>query len=143
MDDHNRTIVDDAAPVDSIHVFMVMDKVGDYEVRYGNPNLNVTGGVNKDSLMAEEKWIAVEFKKHQLRVGSPWATCGAEGIAAASYTDVGTLVPVYLGNPSLNLHAYKAVGTTISDAFDVGGSGKSSIPTKIILPMFAPDNDGA
>merc|ERR1719337_26490 len=31
-DGHGRTIVDDAAPVDAIHVFMVMDKVGDYEV---------------------------------------------------------------------------------------------------------------
>jgi len=131
-DGHGRTIVDDAAPVDAIHVFMVMDKVGDYEVRYGNPNLNVTGGT-------ADQWIAIEFKKHQLRVGSPWATCGDTGIAAASYADVGTLVPVYLGNPSLNLHAYQAVGKTISDAF----AETSAIPTKVILPMFAPDNDGA
>jgi len=132
-DNHSRTIVDDAAPVDAIHVFMVMDKVGDYEVRYGNPNLNVTGGT-------EDQWIAIEFKKHQLRVGSPWASCSGTTKPSNNYAGVGTLIPVYLGNPSLNLHAYQAVGKTIEDAFKAPGK---SIPTKIILPMFAPDNDGA
>ena len=41
------------------------------------------------------KWIAVEFKKHQLRVGSPWANCDTDGgsidLTAAAYPDVGTI----------------------------------------------------
>ena len=59
-------------------------------LRYGNPSLNTTEG----------KWVAIEFKKHQLRVGSPWASCVSDGgatTATASYTGVGTIIPVYLG----------------------------------------------
>merc|ERR1719456_1054541 len=88
--DDNRTIVIDANYTDEMNVYMVMDEVGDYEVRYGNPNLKTTAG----------KWIAVEFKKHQLRVGSPWANCDTAGgsiaMTAAAYPDVGTIIPVYL-----------------------------------------------
>ena len=46
-------------------VFMVLDRDGDYEVRYGNPFLKTSTG----------KWISFEFKKHQIRVGDPWTDC--------------------------------------------------------------------
>ena len=41
-DAHGRVIVLDADPEDTMNVFMVMDKVGDYEVKYGNPNLKTS-----------------------------------------------------------------------------------------------------
>ena len=46
---------------------------------------------------------------------------------------------VYLGNPSQNFAAYKEVEGTLKAAF----AAASAIPTKIILPVFAPQNDGA
>jgi hypothetical protein len=133
IDDDGRTIVIDANGTSELNVFMVMDEVGDYEVRYGNPQLYTDSG----------KWIAIEFKKHQLRVGSPWATCntagGSTALNADGYSNVGTIIPVYLGNPSLNIADYKAVATTLSNTY----ATTSDIPTKIILPIFTPLNDGA
>jgi hypothetical protein len=46
---------------------------------------------------------------------------------------------VYLGNPSLNIADYKAVATTLSNTY----ATTSAVPTKIILPIFTPQNDGA
>jgi hypothetical protein len=132
-DEDGRTIVIDAKNDEEMNVFMVMDEVGDYEIRYGNPNLKTTTG----------KWITVEFKKHQLRVGSPWAQCdeagGSIATTAESYSSVGTIIPVYLGNPALNLADYQNVEAVVKSAF----TASSAIPTKIILPVFTPANDGA
>jgi hypothetical protein len=131
IDDANRTIVIDAVGEPELQVFMVMDEIGDYEIRYGNPNLKTSEG----------KWIAVEFKKHQLRVGSPWASCAGTGTATTgdSFSGTGTIIPVYLGNPSLNINDYYNVRTTLGNAF----AAASANPTKLILPIFTPQNDGA
>ena len=42
------------------------------------------------------RWIAFEFKKHQIRVGSPWSDCsvGDSTPTADAYTDIGTIIPV-------------------------------------------------
>ena len=42
------------------------------------------------------RWIAFEFKKHQIRVGSPWSDCsvGASTGTTKAYTDIGTIIPV-------------------------------------------------
>merc|ERR1719316_738921 len=59
-------LADDAPEVDTLTVFMEVKDEGDYEFKYGNPNL-VSGGY----------WVAVEFKSTLLRVGTPWADCAA------------------------------------------------------------------
>ena len=61
VDAANRTIVVDAENKTTMTVYMEMSVNGDYEMRYGNPQLVTTN----------DKWIAIEFKKSQLRVGSP------------------------------------------------------------------------
>jgi len=132
VDDDDRTIVDDAPDAPEMNVFMVMDKDGDFEVRYANPSLTTSTG----------KWIAFEFKKHQLRVGSPWSTCtrGAATASTNAYTGIGTIIPVYLGNPALLIADYKRVKTTLEGAYT---GNAANVPTKIILPIFTPENDGA
>ena len=45
--------------------------------------------------------------RSQLRVGSPWSQCG-DGDAtdgASDYKQIGTIIPVYLGNPSAAWHS--------------------------------------
>ena len=81
VDAANRTIVVDAENKTTMTVYMEMSVNGDYEMRYGNPQL----------VTSNDKWIAVEFKKSQLRVGSPWADCTTDGddLTEAAYGTVG------------------------------------------------------
>merc|ERR1719331_2064289 len=102
----------------------------------------------------KRRWIAVEFKKSQLRVGSPWSNCddvaGVEG--TSDYTSIGTIIPVYLGNPSLMIQAYKDLKDTLASAYAtnncIGGSvadGTSGacVKTKVILAIFTDDADSS
>merc|ERR1719498_1781037 len=50
------------------------------------------------------------------------------------------MIPVYLGNPSLLIADYRNVETVLSGAFT---GDAAAVPTKIILPIFAPGNDGS
>jgi hypothetical protein len=132
IDGDGRTIVNNAANTAEVNVFMVMDQDGDYEVRYANPKLKTSTG----------KWISFEFKRHQIRIGDPWTDCsvGDTGTGADTGTTVGTIVPVYLGNPALLIAEYTNVETILSAAFT---GDAAAVPTKIILPIFSPGNDGA
>ena len=49
VDGHGRTIVINADDAPELNVYMVMDQVGDYEVRYGNPNLKTVEGKSSQS----------------------------------------------------------------------------------------------
>ena len=49
------------------------------------------------------------FRKTLLRVGSPWASCGA----AESYEGVGTILPLFLGHPNLEAPAYTEVASVV------------------------------
>ena len=49
------------------------------------------------------------------------------------------LFEVYLGNPSLNFADYTGLEATLKAAFQAS----SAIPTKLVLPIFTQQNDGA
>jgi hypothetical protein len=96
----------------------------------------------------KRRWVAVEFKKSQLRVGSPWSNCddvtGTEG--SSDYSSVGTIVPVYLGNPSLMIQAYQDLKDTLASAYEanncgVDGANGACVKTKVILAIFTDDAD--
>merc|ERR1719506_3614021 len=89
------SLADDAPAAEVVHVFMEVKDEGDYEVKYGNPNL-----------VSDGKWVAVEFKETLLRVGTPWADCSGSTLDAASY-DVGSIMPILFGGPNLNSIALK------------------------------------
>jgi len=128
VDDHDRTIVNDAKNFPSMAVYMEMSSDGDFEFKYGNPELKTSTG----------KWIAFEFKKSLLRVGGPWSsTCGSDVVPDSA---VGTIVPVLLGNPALLISDYLAAAQTLKDAFT---GDAATVPTKVILPIFSPENEGS
>merc|ERR1719316_701675 len=90
--------------------------------------------------MEKRRWVAVEFKKSQLRVGSPWSQCG-DGAAidgASDYTQIGTIIPVYLGNPSLLIASYMGIRDTLTATYT---GDAATLKTKIILNIFTPTAD--
>jgi len=125
LNSDGQMIVDDAAKTTTLNVYMEMSDDGDYEIRYGNPQLYTT----------ENKWIALEFKSTQLRVGTPPG-------ATSGNADLGTIVPAYLGNPALRIHDYKEMSETLGTAIGAVTADKKAA-TKVILPIFTPANEGA
>merc|ERR1719181_1053338 len=133
---------------------MKMDTDGDYEIRYGTPHVSydhVDGqplGLGDDGSVlgdgAPKRWVAMEFKKSQLRVGSPWSNCvfnnGVGTEAASDYSSVGTIIPVYLGNPSLLIQDFKDVKATLEQAY---GASPTNVATKIILAIFTDNADSS
>jgi hypothetical protein len=96
---------------------------GDYEIKFGNPNLlNDLGN-----------WVAVEFKQTLLRVGTPWAECSGDALGTASYT-VGAIAPILFGHPNLHSIALKdgfpSYDTVISELTGV------SVDVKVVLEIF-------
>jgi hypothetical protein len=153
-DEHGRKIVLDAQDFPQVNVYMKMDTDGDYEIRYGNPHISydhVDGqplGLGDDGSVlgngAPKRWVAMEFKKSQLRVGSPWSNCAfSDGVGtetASDYSSVGTIIPVYLGNPALLIHEFKAVHKTLDDTFQTTGK---LVKVKIILTIFTDEADSS
>jgi hypothetical protein len=153
---------DDADDATELNVFMEMSKDGDYEIRYGNPHLSyahalgeplgelqqgkkavadgqpITDGQPDPAV--KSRWVAVEFKKSQLRVGSPWSDCGDGAVTdgASDYTAIGTIIPVYLGNPSLLIASYMGIRDTLTAAYT---GAAETLKTKIILNIFTPTSD--
>jgi len=125
LNENGQMIVNNAANTDTLNVFMEMSDDGDYEIRYGNPQLKTTEG----------KWIALEFKSSQLRVGTPPG-------AASGNEDLGTIVPAYLGNPALRIHDYREMSETLGTAIGAVTHTKK-VATKVIVPIFTPANEGA
>merc|ERR1719316_1658512 len=100
----------------------------------------VGAGCHVATPMEKRRWVAVEFKKSQLRVGSPWSQCG-DGAAidgASDYTQIGTIIPVYLGNPSLLIASYMGIRDTLTAAYT---GDAATLKTKIILNIFTPTAD--
>jgi hypothetical protein len=112
-----------APTIDVLNVFMEVKDEGDYEVKFGNPNI-VSGG----------KWVAVEFKSTLLRVGSPWAECSGDVLGTES-TTVGAIMPVLYGHPNLHSIALKdgfpSYDTVISEL-----SG-TTVEVKVVLEIFS------
>merc|ERR1719160_1751947 len=97
-------LADDAPELDTLNIYMEVSDEGDYEFKYGNPQL-VSGSY----------WVSVEFKSTLLRVGTPWADCTGATLAAESVA-VGTIMPVLFGGPNLNSIALKAGFASYPDA---------------------------
>merc|ERR1719421_2167268 len=113
---------DDAPTEDVLHVYMEVKDEGDYEVKYGNPQL-VSGGY----------WVAVEFKETLLRVGTPWADCTGSTLDTASY-DVGTIAPILFGGPNLNSIALKDGNPSYLDV--IAELSGVTVPVKVVLEIF-------
>jgi len=118
-------LADDAAPTGTLNVYMEVSGEGDYEFKYGNPQL-VDG----------DKWVSVEFKSTLLRVGTPWADCTGATLAAESVA-VGTIMPVLFGGPNLNSIALKAGFASYPDA--IAELSGASMPVKVVLEIFNAD----
>jgi hypothetical protein len=118
-------LADDAPEEDTLNVFMEVSDEGDYEFKYGNPQL-VSG----------DYWVAVEFKSTLLRVGTPWADCTGYTLASESVT-VGAIMPVLFGGPNLNSIALKD-GFASYDAAIAELAG-ASMPVKVVLEIFTTD----
>merc|ERR1719473_1989722 len=114
---------DDAAPTNRLNVFMEVSEEGDYEGMYGNPNL-VSGGY----------WVAVQFRKTLLRVGTPWAECSGAALGAASYS-VGSIMPILFGGPNLNSIALPAGNPSYLDV--IAELSGVTVPVKIVLEIFS------
>jgi hypothetical protein len=101
-----------------MNVFMEMVEDGDFELKYGNPKLKAS--TVDDGL----KWVAVDFKKHQLRVGDPFA-------AADSKKDIGTIFRLNLGDPNIYYQDHLDVAATLKAAIPAAG-----MDVKVVLPIF-------
>ena len=60
IDSADRTIVINAANSAEMHVFMVMENDGDYEVRYANPKLKTSTGKSRKTA------VEIRFYRHSI-----------------------------------------------------------------------------
>jgi hypothetical protein len=126
-----------AVEFDNITVYMEVKDIGDYEIMYGNPAFTTTvTDYTVDPPVSKKGWVAIQFKKTLLRVGSPWAECPEKGddtdkLPTDSY-DIGTIVPALFGHPNLNLERYKALAGELKDA---------DVTVKVVLELFNSDTD--
>jgi hypothetical protein len=105
------------------HFYIEVSNSGDYEIRYGNP-----------ALAYGDKWVAIEFKKTLLRIGTPWADCGDEYEEDPNQQDLGMIIPAWYENPALNSAMYER---TISDLYS------TTTPTTVVLKIFTAVKPGA
>jgi hypothetical protein len=105
------------------HFYMEVSNSGDYEIRYGNPNLAYG-----------DKWVALEFKKTLLRIGTPWADCGDEYVEDPNKQDLGMIIPAWYENPALNSAMYDQ---TINNLY------QTTTPTTVVVQVFTPVKPGA
>merc|ERR1719421_1653406 len=121
----STSLADDAPTEDVLHVYMEVKDEGDYEVKYGNPQL-VSGGY----------WVAVVFKETLLRVGTPWADCTGDSLDEPSYS-VGSIMPILFGGPNLNSIALKDGLPSYDDA--IAELSGVTVPIKVVLEIFNAD----
>ena len=89
---------------------------------YGNPNLK-----------SGDKWVAVQFRKTLLRVGTPWADCASSSEDNYEYP-VGSIMPILFGGPNLNSIALRAGNPSYLDVIDeLQGV---TVPVKVVLEIF-------
>jgi hypothetical protein len=118
-------LTNNAPNEDVLHVFMEVKDAGDYEVKYGNP-----------LIVSNYKWVAVEFKKTFLRVGTPWAECSGDVLGAVSY-DVGSIMPLLFGGPNLNSIALQEGLPNYLDV--IAELSGVTVPVKVVLEIFNAD----
>jgi len=122
------TLEDNTA--NTLNVFMEVSVEGDFEIKYGTPQIVSQGTVGD----ASARWVAHEFKQTLLRVGSPWADCASGATGTVDYGQVGTILPALYGNPSLNIDTYNSL---------IADLGTPSVPVKVVLQIYGIGADGA
>jgi hypothetical protein len=141
---------------DTFSVYMNIDNAGDYEFKYGNPNL--VHGANADSAIYDTckgfdtitgevplnnpweatcgTWTTLEFKDKILRVGDPWKTgtqdCGTTG---ESIVGAGAIVPLFMGHPNLAADKYKNFVDQLTEAKT---ATSSPMTIYVVLDIFTP-----
>jgi hypothetical protein len=128
----------------TFNVYMAAPNDGDFEFRYGNPNLifgrddDLTTDQKKACLKAgpddSEKhcgtWTSIHFSKSMLRVGTPWKSCGTGSqLADTEHQDIGVILPAYLGHPNLKDDKYAAFTTAALT---------TNRDTLVVLDIFSP-----
>jgi len=108
---------------DTLNVFMEVDTAGDYEFKYGTPQLVSEGAIGEKA----SKWVAHEFKQRLFRVGNPWANCATGSIGESNYGTVGVIIPALYGNPNLKYDTYSDL------IYDLAGV---SVPTKVVIQAY-------
>jgi len=110
-----------AATTEYAHFYGEVSNAGDYEIRYGNPNFKING-----------KWVAIEFRKTLLRIGTPFSDCGDLYEAAPNKLDLGMVIPAFYENPALNQAMYyKTIG-------DLQGT---TSPTTVAIRIFTQNDE--
>jgi len=131
---------------DTFNVYMAAPNDGDFEFRYGNPNL-VYG---RDSELTEAQrlaclkagpddsatgcgtWTSLHFSKSMLRVGTPWKSCGNGNTLVNTQQSVGVILPAYLGHPNLKAAQYTDLISKITTA-------DTDLETFVVLDIFSPE----
>jgi len=79
------------------------------------------------------KWVAVQFRKTLLRVGTPWSACASSSEDNYEYP-VGSIMPILFGGPNLNSIALRAGNPSYLDVIDeLQGV---TVPVKVVLEIF-------
>merc|ERR1719359_1568784 len=126
------------------NVYMAAPNDGDFEFRYGNPNLVLGRTATGDELAACLKagpndsgsncgtWTSVSFSKSMLRVGTPWKSCGTDGGSTLANTEqeIGAILPAYIGHPNLKKTEYETFTTA---------ARTSTIETYVVFDIFSPN----
>jgi hypothetical protein len=86
---------------ESLTVHLAAPTRGDFEFKFGNPNLVGPNGT----------WTTLEFSQTILRVGSPWASC--DNATAPAPIEAGAIVPLLLGNPHDFAAGYQAAAAAL------------------------------
>jgi hypothetical protein len=95
---------------DHVTVYMEVSDIGDFEVKYGNPQI-----LTWPSDGSVARWVAVEFKSTLLRVGSPWAECSGDELGEDDVT-ISTIIPAFFGHPNLNVEKYQDLTAEVAAA---------------------------
>ena len=70
------------------------------------------------------RWVAVEFKKHQLRVGAPFT--------AAAKSEIGAIFRLDLGDPNIYYQDHMNIASDLKDAIAEVTDG---VDVKVVLPI--------
>jgi hypothetical protein len=112
----------EAVQEDEVSFYIEVSNSGDYEIRYGNPNLEHDG-----------KWVAVEFKSTLVRIGTPWVDCGDEYEEDPNELDIATIIPAFFENPNLGLQYYEKA---------ISNLGGTTLPTSVVIQIYVPVRAG-
>jgi hypothetical protein len=148
---------------ETLNVYMSVDKIGDYEFKYGNPNIrysddftdatkDMCDGIKKENgndvpdewKAACGTWTAIGFDT-VLRVGSPWKKdkqeCMGTGAdldtAAVEQDSAGAILPLFMGHPNLASDKYDAFIGQLNLA-KAATAAADKFTVYVVLDIFSP-----